>query len=313
MYNRRTIIMARERKVFDKSTVAHYWANQVQDEARSTDGRLFFENKTIYSYGRHFPIATHYKDVVLFTLDTYSNTTAKHISEVRSACSHKNKLYCINPENAAKGYHDKNVQYWISKIKLIASTDLPKARKPEKYMAQIDGLKTELDKYITYFNVKLSKQDSKAIEFSNADEFIKSAKEAAALAKKEQERKEKQAQAIQIKYKDAWRNSQETEFTKSVTSKQRDLLMYAKRDNTTWLRVVDGNINTSKNVNIPIDVAERYYKFYNRIVSKGGCSGNCNYKMLEYDVSAATDKGLIVGCHNIPVDEIKYIANKLNW
>ena len=52
------------------SDIADLWFNQSQDSARSPGGtswhdggkvytRLFFEGDTIYSYGRHFPIAKH--------------------------------------------------------------------------------------------------------------------------------------------------------------------------------------------------------------------------------------------------------------
>ncbi len=50
---------------------------------------FFWDEDTIYSYGRHFPIARvierNGKKAVLFTTRGYSNTTAGHIREVKSA------------------------------------------------------------------------------------------------------------------------------------------------------------------------------------------------------------------------------------
>ena len=83
----------RQRHVFDKDMVAHVWAQQTQDDGRSSHGNFYFSGRTIYSYGRHFPIATFFRakkngpQAVLFTLDTYSNTTSGHVSMTRSACS----------------------------------------------------------------------------------------------------------------------------------------------------------------------------------------------------------------------------------
>ena len=76
--------------------VAHLWANQSQAEARNgtpRDSNFYFEGDTIYSYGSHFPVATHTKDkrgapVVIFTQAGYSPTTGRHVSMARSAARH---------------------------------------------------------------------------------------------------------------------------------------------------------------------------------------------------------------------------------
>lgn len=67
--------------VFNTSEVAHIWAAQSQQSGRNAQGNFYFEGQTIYSYGRHFPIATIVGNDVLFTDKSYSNTTAKHISK----------------------------------------------------------------------------------------------------------------------------------------------------------------------------------------------------------------------------------------
>ena len=82
------------KKVLDKYTVAHFFANQVQEEGRTSCHNFYFERNTLFSYGSHFVIAKHQKDgVVLFTQATYSNTTAKHISIAYQALSHKKKIH----------------------------------------------------------------------------------------------------------------------------------------------------------------------------------------------------------------------------
>ena len=70
--------------------VAHLWAQQQRDEGRGSN--LFFGGPTIFSYGRHFPIARflrkprgHVAGIVLFTTRSYSVTTAKHKSLTRDA------------------------------------------------------------------------------------------------------------------------------------------------------------------------------------------------------------------------------------
>lgn len=56
---------------------AHVWAAQSQPEGHS--GPLYFDGPTIYSYGRHYPIASFQRGVVLFnSTSTTPTTTSKH-------------------------------------------------------------------------------------------------------------------------------------------------------------------------------------------------------------------------------------------
>lgn len=91
------------RKVFSNHTeVCHVWAARSQKEGRAS--RIFFEGDTIYSYGRHFPMAKFYdvKDetVVLINDSTYSVSTSKHMCYVRSALRGLDKkwFYIDDPE-----------------------------------------------------------------------------------------------------------------------------------------------------------------------------------------------------------------------
>lgn len=70
--------------------VPHLWANQSQPTAKNSTGSFYYEGRTIYSYGSHFPIAEHVTNHrgergVIFTRATRSVTTSGHVSRVRSA------------------------------------------------------------------------------------------------------------------------------------------------------------------------------------------------------------------------------------
>lgn len=119
------------KQVFNTNEVAHIWAAQSQDKGRNPGGNFYFEGATMFSYGGHFPIATIEGNDVLFTLRSYSNTTAKHIGKTRAAVSHRNLIYCY--EVPVKYYNDKkplnkqsftaihanNFNYWKREIKQI--------------------------------------------------------------------------------------------------------------------------------------------------------------------------------------------------
>jgi hypothetical protein len=80
---------------------AHVWAAQTQEHGKA--GNVFFEGPTLYSYGRHFAVATIYKhedggNVALFNSRRYSNSTAKHQSAARSAWAGNGHALRCSPE-----------------------------------------------------------------------------------------------------------------------------------------------------------------------------------------------------------------------
>jgi hypothetical protein len=99
--------------------VAHIWAQQSQDEGNSN--HMFFEGKSIFSYGHHFEIARFYNNnTVLFTVRDYSSSTSQHKSIVRQAINHKDILYVREFPNSANVYsteaHKINLEYYLGKI-----------------------------------------------------------------------------------------------------------------------------------------------------------------------------------------------------
>lgn len=83
----------RVKAVFDNAMCAHVWAQNVQTFGQSSNGNLFFEGRTLYSYGSHFAVGFLAPDpktgqgvaASLVTADSYSNTTAGHIHDARRA------------------------------------------------------------------------------------------------------------------------------------------------------------------------------------------------------------------------------------
>lgn len=303
------------RKVVEKSEVAHLWANKVQDEARVSGGNFYFYGETIYSYGSHFPIAVHHKDVVLVTLRTYSNTTASHIWEVKSATSHLNRLFCLHPKDAKGGFHEANLKYWFDCIQ-DEKSKLIRARKPEIYIANIQGYVDQLTKYVEYFSIKLTKDQKASIAILGKDEYIKQASERIAKAEKAEKAKMRLGKKMFAVYVESWHSYTVAEVAETLTAKEREAGTYYRNSLNnvpTWLRTNGEIIETSKGIKLPVNIGKRYYEFYLKTLANGGCNANCNYKMLEYTVTSITDSGLVVGCHDIPASEIKAIAEKLGW
>lgn len=85
------------KSVFTNKEIAHVWFHEYAERkyGRTSNGNMFFEGPTIYSYGKHFPMATIIelekpltngkRRLVLLNLDSYSNTTTQHQYDTRAA------------------------------------------------------------------------------------------------------------------------------------------------------------------------------------------------------------------------------------
>ena len=100
------------RKVFDSpEEVAHAWAHQTQKEASFRDHQMYFEGRSIFSYGSHFEIArlldipSEENPVVIFDNSTHSNTTTGHQSAVKSAIPDNWKVFHFD---GGAGYYGGN-------------------------------------------------------------------------------------------------------------------------------------------------------------------------------------------------------------
>jgi hypothetical protein len=80
----------RIKKVFDSRQLCHVWASETQSEGRNSGRSMFFENNTIYSYGRHYTLGVIHTNkrgekLGLINSERYSVTTSKHRSQAASA------------------------------------------------------------------------------------------------------------------------------------------------------------------------------------------------------------------------------------
>lgn len=87
--------------------VAHFWANQTQEEGRS--GNMFFVNETIYSYGHHFPIARYVttpggERVCLCNAARYSPSTGTHQGITRHAIPSDIQVFTVPFVHSSWGY-----------------------------------------------------------------------------------------------------------------------------------------------------------------------------------------------------------------
>lgn len=264
----------------DISQVAHLWANQLQEHARNS-GNFYFNGKTIYSYGSHFPIAKHVVNDkgmtgVLFTERTYSNTTAKHIAVVRQAASHKNIIYCNSPEAT----HEDNFKAWTRQAEVIAA-NLLKARKPEKYLSELGYIRNKVEHYAAFFSLAVPDKLVEAMNVGNKEQYNEY------IGKKEQFEK-----AEQLKAQKELEKRHKKELKKWLAGERHRL--YA-RNGFDYLRLSDNRIETTQAVQIPLEIGKRIWQ---QIKSNTLTVGA---KVMDYEV-AEVGKTIKIGCHNFKTD-----------
>lgn len=78
--------------VYANQELFHIYASGTQSFGRSHNGNVYFEENTLYSYGRHFPLSICYQGKYLLNSETYSVTTSKHQSQLFYALRHRETL-----------------------------------------------------------------------------------------------------------------------------------------------------------------------------------------------------------------------------
>lgn len=282
----------------DISTVARMWANKQQDSARYSGGNFYYEGNTIYSYGSHFPIATHIeyngKKAILFTLNTYSNTTAKHIHVVRHACNHLNLIYCYN----LNSNHEVNFSRWQSAAALIAS-HLKKARKPEKYLNELTYITGQVNKYAEFFEIPIPDVLKEVLSICTKEQYTEYLTKQAARLEVERKKMERKEKAEHKKALIDWEAGRTTR-------------LYT-RDGYDYLRPVSlsdsEGVETSQGVVIPFTIAEKFWERIKNNSLKVGDTITDQYKH-KYVVSEVGDV-IRIGCHTFKRSYILKFGDKL--
>ena len=277
------------------SEVAHYWANQKQPEGKS--GNIFFVGDTIYSYGYHFPVAKIVsKTTILLTTASYSVSTAKHMSIIRSAIPYYYEiLYVPNIEDTTKtrrsltGLFEKN-------LSLASRARTKKGMYLTQCLNALDQYK-KAHPYMQEFSPKDHKKWVKTWDgiFNNEVTTILEAYQTQ-LDKEKQKtiRENKKQMKKALEYAKRWKNDN-TLPTMSNSYLVQNVL----------LRIKDGQVETSKGARVPVEKAKVLWQMIKRNKPIHG------YVLDGYTVIGFTDDILTIGCHKIERKEVERIGNLL--
>lgn len=252
--------------------IAHEFAHGAT-EGHTGNWNMFISGDCVYSYGHHFCIAKRVgKGTVLLTTRGYSRSTAKHVNYVRNATRHMDRVYCYDP----KASHSENQEHFLSEIKGLLP-DLAKARKPERYIHEIQIICQRASKYCEYFGIKMEKELKKFVQSKDLNKTNeKYLQELQLKAKREKRARLKEQREALMK----WHNF-ETNFAPCGLDFE-ELRLNANNKN---------RIETTMRIEIPFELGR---EFYEKIKSGELKVGD---QLLYYRVGKVDEKEIHVGCH----------------
>lgn len=300
----------RVKRVVSSGQVPHLWFHKVQDSAKNSNGSLYFDGPTIFSYGSHFPIARHVqsgkKSAVLFAEKDYSVTTSGHKSAVRSAIPEGMSIFHVpevfQEDRYASNDHARNL---VSYVERVAQHLAKSARARQSYSKKWEHdravvLREEARAYAKFFRLKLPKiapipaLDSREMDAIKVKEATKSAEKAAQERIRKAEAAKREAELA-----DKWRAGEYDGYF---------------HNSSVMLRIRGEEIETSRGARVPVSHALRGLRFVREVVKHGEAfqtNGHTfhlgHYKIDRIDV----DGTLHAGCHVIPYPEIERIAPEL--
>jgi len=275
------------RTVFNNSEVAHVWASQQQASGKS--GNIFFEGVSIYSYGYHFEMARFVRpDVVFLTTRGYSNTTAKHLSQARRAVSHLTTFTVPDFDD-----HAANLAYFITEASKRID-EAKRARSVYKIESVLEHFDTgHIRHYAELFGLNLP--------------------ELPAISSELRQSLNEKLNVYRVKEHDA-NVKRQAEFQQSQDIRAREevaeLEAWKRGDGTgsrwfnfasTALRVNGSDVETTHGARVPLEAARQFYRALRADVNLVGQTVGL------YAVQSVTDDLVTIGCHRIPMSEIRRI------
>lgn len=303
------------------SQVAHAWANKTGKHRSGSN--FYYDGDTIYSYGGHFPIARHVDGVVLFTTESYSNSTAKHINHASLACRHLTRFNVIDVTAARtvsskEGRHSGhrwNVKDYLKRIDeqyASASRSIKHAAWKYNYA---DDLVRELKAYAKHFKLGRTYVEK---HIPSAEERQKVMARCNANNERERELYREQTEKRRAKqaFLDEANREQMERWTRRESGVRRvytaKVYLRASEDKLDGKRIVE----TSRGADVPYDDAKLLYHFASARRGRGDDwqgRGLQARRVGDFSLNEINGDGIRVGCHKIGWEEIDRLAEVEGW
>lgn len=271
----------------NNADVPHRWAQRAGGAGKGSN--FFYDGDTIYSYGRHFPIAKHMDSpkgvhFIAFNPETYSSTTTRHQSYTRRAIADGIPVIHVDPRDTLTqwvGYLMERCERVYKKFKAARTNKSWHAASFVRVQHQLQFLKEQYD------------LDIAIPEIENMAALLEQQK----LREEERERAKAILAAADV---DAWKRGTRSQCPH--TSK-------------IHLRVNGENIETSWGANVPLAVAPGLWTAVETCrTTKSVYLPITAFEVGHYRLTKIHENGNIaIGCHLIHYDELRRIAVQLNY
>jgi len=288
--------------VFNNSDLCHVFAQQSQEYGKNAGETLFFEDKVIYSYGYHYPMAKIIDGFALVNSSRYSNTTAKQTSFLKRAL-YQTIIEVPNPKAKSKEDHIKNMDNFFDNV-IQYQKKASRARTEDNrdfYEMQAREEVEQLTQYVELFKIKPLKKYRLLIESNDLSETTEA--EIIRRIKAEKRAKAKLIKAQKDALKD-WKKGKRVHIMMNHSGGE-------------LLRIKGESIETSKGIKLTFEEGKRLFKIVNKVRGQKEDFKPENRALKVngyYSIDYINTKGdLKAGCHFIKWEEIKETAKKLNW
>lgn len=308
--------------VFTNSMVAHVWAQQNQDEGRSNNGQFYFRGRTIYSYRDSWPLAHfHESGLIILNTQSYSMTTSRHLSEVRSALGYGNPdIVQVDSVEILKdivnGYGTKqNIANKICEtVKEQANRFIKSAAKRKKASLQSSDIGAALSWIATaqklcdmlessvQFHQNLGELQS---QLQNDSAALIAAKGDEVKAEQEAERKRKAERKERAKAK------HDEELEKFRNGENYNNYFMKEYTDQIYMRISGDEIETSRGALFPVDHAKKAFLVIRamREKSEGWKKNGKTIHLGHFQIDEITPSGNVkAGCHYVEWSEIESCA-----
>lgn len=305
--------------VFDNRQCAHVWAQQSQERGRSNNGNVFFEGKTIYSYGYHFPMASFIDlNTVLINSDSYSISTGKQQQYVRNAVGHKDLIFVSTAVLRAFLYdgtfNDQAQHEAISACRYKVETQIEKAtaKKAARYKAvNIENARYEVNKceeLFIHFGIAVPSSLYKLIERVKSDNFDAIIQAETERRKKEKAEKQERARIIEQRI----REDIETNWINGLPLQSGLSLHQCSK---IYMRINGDEIETTRGARFPVAHGKKAFKIiYDCVLNKRNWQRNgktIHLGHFQIDSIDGDNGTVTAGCHTVEFDVISNMARKL--
>lgn len=297
------------KQVFTNSQVAHVWAQQTQSTGRNASNSFWFRDDTIYSYNGGYVAAKIFTKrdksrCVVINSDRYSNTTAKQLNDISSACRNLMPVFhlpCVTELKAKE-----NIKHSLDRVEStwLYNEKRMKVDSPSDIKYALERIQDTIDSVNEYFAFI-----GKSPVSINAKRVTALKEHFAARLKRYNELNTPEAIAkkAEIKFrKELAERIAERERQKELIQDFRQGKNVFPRVSPQLLRIQGDEVVTSGGARVPLDDARQAMQLIDSHgieCLRGKKIGHFEVVQVFDSMELPDDKIIQIGCHKIALSE----------